>query len=54
LQDIKLNLARLRSETQDVDMPQVLSDYAVQDVVYRASLQAGAKAIQPSLIDYLR
>jgi flagellar hook-associated protein 3 FlgL len=54
LEDIKVNLARLRSETQDVDMPAVLSDYAVQDVVYRASLQAGAKAIQPSLIDYLR
>jgi flagellar hook-associated protein 3 FlgL len=54
LLDFQVSLARLRSETQDVDMAEALSDYAVQETVYRASLQAGAKAIQPSLIDYLR
>jgi flagellar hook-associated protein 3 FlgL len=54
LLDFQVSLARLRSETQDVDMAQALSEYAVQDTVYKASLQAGARAIQPSLIDYLR
>ena len=54
LLDIKLNMAALRSEFQDVDMAEAFSEVAVQDVIYKASLQAGAKAIQPSLIDYLR
>ncbi len=54
LLDIQTNLARLRSEQQDVDMGEAIADFAVQEIVYRASLQAGAKAVQPSLIDYLR
>jgi flagellar hook-associated protein 3 FlgL len=54
LLDVKLTMATLRSQYQDVDMAEAISEFAVQDVVYKASLQAGAKAIQPSLIDYLR
>jgi flagellar hook-associated protein 3 FlgL len=54
LLDIKLNMANLRSQYQDVDFAEAASEFAVQDIVYKASLQAGAKAIQPSLIDYLR
>lgn len=54
LLDIQTNLARLRSEQQDVDMGEAIANFSVQEIVYRAALQAGAKAIQPSLIDYLR
>ncbi|MBX6342151.1 MAG: flagellar hook-associated protein FlgL [Thermomicrobiaceae bacterium] len=54
LLDVKTNVAKLRSETQDVDMAEAMMNYSVQELAYRAALEAGAKAIQPTLVDYLR
>ncbi|MDI3340322.1 MAG: flagellar hook-associated protein FlgL [Sphaerobacter sp.] len=53
LQKLDLSLARLRSEIQDVDMAEALTEYATLTTVYQASLGAGARALQPSLFDYL-
>ncbi len=54
LESLKLNIAGLLSKVQDVDMTEAISAFAVQQNVYQAALAAGAKAILPSLLDYLK
>ena len=54
LESLKLDITGLLSKVQDVDMTQAISEFAVQQNVYQAALAAGAKAIQPSLLDYLK
>ena len=54
LQSLQVNVSGLLSKTQDVDMAQAITEFSVQQNVYQAALAAGAKAIQPSLLDYLR
>ena len=49
-----LNFTDLMSTNEDVDMAQVLIDFAAQEVVYNASLSASARIIQPSLLDFIR
>jgi flagellar hook-associated protein 3 FlgL len=51
---IEVNLTGLLSETKDVDMAQALTSFSMAQNVYQASLKAGAQALQPSLLDYLR
>jgi flagellar hook-associated protein 3 FlgL len=50
----QVNLEELRSKSEDTDFAEAVSKYSVQETVYKASLQVGGKAIQPSLLDYLR
>jgi flagellar hook-associated protein 3 FlgL len=54
LEEIQVSLTRLLSETRDVDMAEAITAFSVQENVYKASLAAAAKAMQPSLLDYLR
>ncbi len=54
LDDVKVNLTRLLSQVQDVDMAEAITNFSVQENVYKASLQAAGRALQPSLLDYLR
>ncbi len=42
------------SDVEDIDLPQTISDMQMQQVAYQAALAAGAKVVQPSLIDFLR
>jgi flagellar hook-associated protein 3 FlgL len=51
---VEVNLTGLLSDTKDVDMAKALTSFSMAQNVYQASLQAGAKAIQPSLLDYLK
>jgi flagellar hook-associated protein 3 FlgL len=51
---LQVNLAELRSKSEDTDLVEAVSKFSVQETVYKASLQIGGKAIQPSLLDYLR
>jgi flagellar hook-associated protein 3 FlgL len=51
---IEVNLTGLLSETKDTDMAQALTSFSMAQNVYQASLKAGAQALQPSLLDYLR
>ncbi|HEY7067133.1 MAG TPA: flagellin, partial [Chloroflexota bacterium] len=46
-------LAGLLSNVQDTDYAAAISEFQQQSTVYQASLQAMAKVIQPSLLDYL-
>lgn len=54
LESLKVNISDLLSKTQDVDMTEAITQFATQQNVYQAALAAGAKAIQPNLLDYLR
>jgi flagellar hook-associated protein 3 FlgL len=51
---VEVNLTGLLSQTKDVDMAQALTSFSMAQNVYQASLKAGAQALQPSLLDYLR
>jgi flagellar hook-associated protein 3 FlgL len=46
--------AALLSRAQDADVAEVMTKLMNQESVYKAALSAGARAIQPSLLDYLR
>ncbi|MCR8645042.1 flagellar hook-associated protein FlgL [Paenibacillus sp. N1-5-1-14] len=54
LADINLNLTSLRSKTEDADMSEVILHMKENENIYQASLSAGSKIIQPSLVDFLR
>lgn len=49
-----LNLTKLLSEREDIDIAEKYMEYSVMQSVYQASLQVGAQILQPSLLDYLR
>lgn len=53
-QSQKINFTRLRSELEDIDFPETMMNFSVMDTLYRASLSAGARIMQPSLMDFLR
>jgi flagellar hook-associated protein 3 FlgL len=54
LDDDFINFTKLMSKNEDVDMAEAIMSLLNEENVYRASLSAGAKVIQPSLIDFLR
>lgn len=50
----KVNLTGLLSKTEDVDVAQLITQLKVQESVYNSSLAAGARIVQPTLMDFLR
>lgn len=54
LKDDKLNVTTLLSKTEDADLAEVIINLKTEENIYRSSLSAGARIIQPSLIDFLR
>ena len=42
------------SDVEDIDLPKTISDMQLQQVAYQAALAAGAKVVQPSLVDFLK
>ena len=49
-----LSLKGQLSDVEDIDLPKTIMEVKLQETSYEAALAAGAKVIQPSLIDYLR
>ena len=49
-----LSLQGQLSDVEDIDLPKTIMEVKLQETSYEAALAAGAKVIQPSLIDYLR
>lgn len=47
------NFTKLLSLNEDVDMAEAIMQLKSEENVYNASLSAGAKVIQPSLVDFL-
>ncbi|MFI2857108.1 flagellar hook-associated protein FlgL [Paenibacillus sp. JSM ZJ436] len=54
LGDMNVNLTELQSKTEDADYAELIMKSKIQENIYNASLSAGAKIIQPSLVDFLR
>lgn len=52
-EDNTTNLTDILSKTEDIDITQKTMEFATMQTIYIASLQTGAKVIQPSLLDYL-
>lgn len=50
----ELNFTKLMSDNEDVDMAELIMNMTNEENVYKASLSAGARIIQPSLIDFLK
>jgi flagellar hook-associated protein 3 FlgL len=51
---IEVSTTRLLSQEEDIDISQVIINLKAQENVQRAALSAGARIIQPSLVDFLR
>jgi flagellar hook-associated protein 3 FlgL len=49
-----VTITELMSENEDADIAKVITDLKTQENVHRAALGAGARIIQPSLLDFLR
>lgn len=54
LSDVDINLQTMQRNVEDVDMAEAITNMTTLENVYQASLSAGAKIIQPSLVDFLR
>lgn len=54
LESTQISYTSLLSQNEDADMAEVIMQLKMQENVYRASLAAGARIIQPSLVDFLR
>lgn len=53
LDDDSLTFEKFRSSAQDIDLAKVITDYKFQETALQASLQASARVIQSSLLQYL-
>lgn len=49
-----INLKKLLTDREDVDIAEAYMEFSTMSVVYQASLNTGARILQPSLLDYLR
>lgn len=54
LSDMEYNMTRLLSNVEDVDYTEVITMLAAEENAYLMALNAGARIIQPSLLDFLR
>jgi len=52
-QDV-INYEQMRSDAEDADMAEVIMYLKMAETVYQAALSAGARIIQPTLMDFLR
>ncbi|MGY1689561.1 flagellar hook-associated protein FlgL [Geodermatophilus sp. SYSU D01105] len=52
--DLQLTLKSQLTEVEDIDMAKTIMELSQQQVGYQAALQATAKVIQPTLVDFLR
>lgn len=49
-----LNLNKVLSEREDIDIAEKYMEFITMSTVYQASLSIGSKIMQPSLLDYMR
>ncbi len=52
--DLQLTLSSQLTEVEDIDLARTIMELNQAEVGYNAALQATAKVIQPSLVDFLR
>jgi flagellar hook-associated protein 3 FlgL len=49
-----VTLTELKSQIEDIDMAEAIMNFNTREHVYQAALAAGARVMQPTLLDYLR
>lgn len=54
LESTQISYTSLLAQNEDADLAEVIMNLKMQESVYQASLAAGARIIQPSLVDFLR
>ena len=54
LEDYELNYTKLLSDVEDADITKLITDLAMAENAYQSALNAAAKIIQPSLLNFLR
>jgi flagellar hook-associated protein 3 FlgL len=52
--DAVLNLSKALSDVEDIDLPKTITELQLQQTAYQAALAAGARVVQPSLVEFLR
>lgn len=52
--DVQTNMQVLSSDLEDIDVAEAMTQLNKQQNIYEATLAAGAKIVQPSLLDFLR
>lgn len=52
--DVRTNMEILQSDLEDIDVAEAVTQLNRQQNLYEATLSAGAKIVQPSLLDFLR
>ena len=54
LAEIEESTTSMLSNTEDADMAEVITNFSTQQAVYQSALNAGARIVQTSLLDFLR
>ena len=54
IDDNLLNIQKLNSKNEDIDLAKVVTNLKMSENVYRASLSSAARVIQPSLVDFVK
>lgn len=54
LNEVRIDTERLLSDVEDADIAETAMRLAVSEAAYRAALMAGARIVQPTLMDFLR
>jgi len=54
LEAFKLTVSRIKSETEDIDLPTVITELSLQETALEATRAVSAQILQRSLLDFLR
>ena len=54
LKNQSISAEQMMSDNEDADTAEVIMNLTMQEAIHRASLSAGARVLQPSLLDFLR
>jgi flagellar hook-associated protein 3 FlgL len=54
METVNINLKSYLSQTEDVDLAEVITRYNTEEMAYRAALQTATDVIQMNLLDFLR
>ncbi|MCL4370447.1 MAG: flagellar hook-associated protein FlgL [Chloroflexi bacterium] len=54
IKEMQTNVTLMLSREQDADVAEVMTKLMMQENVYKAALNVGARVIQPSLLDFLK
>ena len=50
----ELNFKELNNDNEGVDLEEVYTEFSMQQIIYNSALNATAKVIQPTLLDFIR